>query len=78
MEKDVDEVGKIARLIKLKIEELDKEVSNIKFLHVLLLVLLFSLCFNLLFILLQNLANRNKPGCGKGSAVDRSRTATTV
>ncbi|XP_055807941.1 syntaxin-132 [Solanum dulcamara] len=50
MEKDVDEVGKIARLIKSKIEELDKE----------------------------NLANRNKPGCGKGSAVDRSRTATTV
>lgn len=26
MEKDVDEVGKIARVIKLKIEELDKEV----------------------------------------------------
>ncbi|KAF3651413.1 hypothetical protein FXO37_18006 [Capsicum annuum] len=50
MEKDVDEVGKIARVIKSKIEELDKE----------------------------NMANRNKPGCGKGSAVDRSRTATTV
>nr|GMC97722.1 syntaxin-132-like [Ipomoea batatas] len=50
MEKDVDEVGKIARLIKSKIEELDKD----------------------------NLANRNKPGCGKGSAADRSRTATTV
>ncbi|KAK6126578.1 hypothetical protein DH2020_039689 [Rehmannia glutinosa] len=39
MEKDVDEVGKIARSIKSKIEELDKE----------------------------NLANRQKPGCGKGS-----------
>ncbi|KAL5079325.1 hypothetical protein RYX36_007746 [Vicia faba] len=26
----------------------------------------------------ENLANRQKPGCGKGSAVDRSRTATTV
>ncbi|CAA3017067.1 syntaxin-132-like [Olea europaea var. sylvestris] len=50
MEKDVDEVGKIARLIKSKIEELDRE----------------------------NLANRQKPGCGKGSGVDRSRTATTV
>ncbi|KAK6126586.1 hypothetical protein DH2020_039661 [Rehmannia glutinosa] len=50
MEKDVDEVGKIARSIKSKIEELDKE----------------------------NLANRQKPGCGKGSGVDRSRTATTV
>ncbi|KAL6507073.1 hypothetical protein OROHE_021972 [Orobanche hederae] len=50
MEKDVDEVGRIARLIKSKIEELDKE----------------------------NLANRQKPGCGKGSGVDRSRTATTL
>ncbi|XP_031128773.1 syntaxin-132-like [Ipomoea triloba] len=50
MEKDVEEVGKIAQFIKSKIEEFDKE----------------------------NLANRNKPGCGKGSAVDRSRSATTV
>ncbi|KAJ0753533.1 putative syntaxin domain-containing protein [Helianthus annuus] len=50
MEKDVDEVGKVARFIKLKIEELDKE----------------------------NLANRQKPGCGKGTGVDRSRTATTI
>ncbi|KAK9058742.1 hypothetical protein SSX86_023584 [Deinandra increscens subsp. villosa] len=50
MEKDVDEVGKIARFIKSKIEELDKE----------------------------NLANRQKPGCGKGTGVDRSRTATTI
>ncbi|KAF8043559.1 hypothetical protein BT93_A1776 [Corymbia citriodora subsp. variegata] len=50
MEKDVDEVGKVARFIKSKIEELDRE----------------------------NLANRQKPGCGKGTAVDRSRTQTTV
>ncbi|XP_073157818.1 syntaxin-132-like [Henckelia pumila] len=50
MERDVDEVGKIARTIKSKFEVLDKE----------------------------NLANRQKPGCGKGSGVDRSRTATTV
>lgn len=50
MEKDVDEVGKIGRFIKSKIEDIDKE----------------------------NLANRQKPGCGKGSAVDRSRSATTV
>ncbi|KAL2503165.1 putative syntaxin [Forsythia ovata] len=50
MEKDVDEVGKISRSIKSKIEGLDRE----------------------------NLANRQKPGCGKGSGVDRSRTATTV
>uniref|UniRef100_A0A1D1XGN1 Putative syntaxin-131 n=1 Tax=Anthurium amnicola TaxID=1678845 RepID=A0A1D1XGN1_9ARAE len=50
MEKDIDEVGKIARISKSKLEELDKD----------------------------NLANRQKPGCGKGSGVDRSRTATTV
>ncbi|XP_008812665.2 syntaxin-132-like isoform X1 [Phoenix dactylifera] len=50
MEKDIDEVGKIARLAKSKLEELDRE----------------------------NLANRQKPGCGKGSGVDRSRTATTI
>lgn len=50
MEKDVDEVGKVARFIKSKIEELDRD----------------------------NLTNRLKPGCGKGTGVDRSRTATTV
>ncbi|XAR64829.1 hypothetical protein NMG60_11008688 [Bertholletia excelsa] len=50
MEKDVDEVGKVARSIKLKIEELDRD----------------------------NLSTRQKPGCGKGSAVDRSRAATTI
>ncbi|XP_044483842.1 syntaxin-132-like [Mangifera indica] len=50
MDKDVDEVGKIARFLKSKIEELDRE----------------------------NLTNRQKPGCGKGSGVDRSRTATTM
>ncbi|EYU38725.1 hypothetical protein MIMGU_mgv1a010631mg [Erythranthe guttata] len=50
MEKDVDEVGKVARSIKSKLEELDRE----------------------------NLANRQKPGCGKGSGVDRTRTSTTV
>ncbi|KAI3795427.1 hypothetical protein L1987_38081 [Smallanthus sonchifolius] len=46
MEKDVDEVGKIARNIKAKIEAVSKE----------------------------NLANRQKPGCGPGTGVDRSRT----
>ncbi|KAK6942481.1 Syntaxin, N-terminal domain, partial [Dillenia turbinata] len=50
MEKDVDEVKKVAYFIKSKIEELDKE----------------------------NLASRQKPGCGKGSSVDRSRSATTL
>ncbi|KAJ0734899.1 putative syntaxin domain-containing protein [Helianthus annuus] len=42
--KYVDEVGKVARFIKSKIEKLDKE----------------------------------KPGCGKGTRVDRSRTVTTI
>lgn len=50
MENDIDEVGKIARLAKSKLEGLDRE----------------------------NLANRQKPGCGKGSGVDRSRTQTTI
>ncbi|KAG0473791.1 hypothetical protein HPP92_015141 [Vanilla planifolia] len=50
MEKDIDEVLKIARITKSKLEELDRD----------------------------NLANRQKPGCGKGSAVDRSRSATTL
>ncbi|GAB2272552.1 hypothetical protein Dimus_007373 [Dionaea muscipula] len=50
MEKDVDEVQKIARLIKSQIEELDKD----------------------------NLTNRQKPGCGKGTAIDRARTVATV
>ncbi|GFQ02490.1 putative syntaxin-131 [Phtheirospermum japonicum] len=50
MEKDVDEVGTIARSIKSKIEELDRE----------------------------NLANQKKRGCGKGPAVDGSRTSTTM
>ncbi|XP_076952895.1 syntaxin-132-like [Bidens hawaiensis] len=50
MENDVNEVGKIARVIKAKIEELDKE----------------------------NLASRQKPGCGQGTGVDRSRTAATL
>ncbi|XP_074570060.1 syntaxin-132-like [Curcuma longa] len=50
MEKDIDEVLRVARSVKLKLEELDRD----------------------------NLANRKKPGCGKGSSADRSRTATTV
>lgn len=49
MEKDVDEVGKIARNVKAKLEAISKD----------------------------NLANRQKPGCGKGTAVDRSRTNLT-
>ncbi|KAL0928059.1 hypothetical protein M5K25_002295 [Dendrobium thyrsiflorum] len=50
MDRDIDEVGIIARAIKMKLEEID----------------------------LDNLENRKNPGCGKGTAVDRSRTAMTV
>uniref|UniRef100_A0A7N0V4S0 Syntaxin N-terminal domain-containing protein n=1 Tax=Kalanchoe fedtschenkoi TaxID=63787 RepID=A0A7N0V4S0_KALFE len=50
MEKDVDEVGKVALGIKSMIEAIDRD----------------------------NLSNRQKPGCGKGTAVDRARTATTI
>ncbi|GLU08571.1 hypothetical protein SLE2022_254770 [Rubroshorea leprosula] len=45
MEKDIDEVGKIARNVKAKLEAINKE----------------------------NLANRQKPGCEKGTSIDRSR-----
>ncbi|KAF0905281.1 hypothetical protein E2562_003879 [Oryza meyeriana var. granulata] len=50
MEKDIDEVGKITRNIKVKLEEMDR----------------------------NNLENRKKPGCGKGTGVDRSRMSMTV
>ncbi|KAK9667305.1 hypothetical protein RND81_14G246900 [Saponaria officinalis] len=50
MEKDVDEVQKIARLIKSKIEDLDRD----------------------------NLSSLQKPGCGKGTAIERTRTTQTV
>ncbi|XP_077242181.1 syntaxin-132-like [Tasmannia lanceolata] len=49
MEKDMDEVGKIAHNIKARLEEIDRD----------------------------NLTNRQKPGCGKGTAVDRSRINLT-
>ncbi|KAI8551897.1 hypothetical protein RHMOL_Rhmol06G0222900 [Rhododendron molle] len=57
MEKDVDEVGKIARNVKAKLEAISKDVFLNTF--------------------VTNLANRQKPGCGKGTAVDRSRTNLT-
>ncbi|KAK8955572.1 Syntaxin-132 [Platanthera guangdongensis] len=50
MDKDMDEVGKVARGIKMMLEELDRD----------------------------NLANRKKPGCELGTAVDRSRISMTV
>ncbi|XP_020588717.1 syntaxin-132-like [Phalaenopsis equestris] len=50
MDKEMDEVGIVARAIKMKLEEIDRD----------------------------NLENRKNSGCGKGTAVDRSRTAMTV
>ncbi|KAI4322541.1 hypothetical protein L6164_022224 [Bauhinia variegata] len=49
MEKDIDEVGKIARNVKAKIEAINKD----------------------------NLANRQKPGCEKGTGIDRARMNMT-
>ncbi|RVW66441.1 putative syntaxin-131 [Vitis vinifera] len=49
LEKDVDEVGKIAQNVKAKLEAINRD----------------------------NLANRKKPGCEKGTGVDRSRTNMT-
>lgn len=49
MEKDIDEVGKIARNVKGKLEALNKD----------------------------NLTNRQKPGCQKGTAIDRARMNMT-
>ncbi|KAF5726444.1 putative syntaxin [Tripterygium wilfordii] len=49
MEKDIDEVGKIARNVKARLEAINKD----------------------------NLANRQKPGCEKGTGVDRSRMNIT-
>ncbi|KAG4111106.1 hypothetical protein ERO13_D13G087400v2 [Gossypium hirsutum] len=49
MEKDIDEVGKIARNVKARLEAINKE----------------------------NLTNRQKPGCEKGTSIDRSRMNVT-
>lgn len=49
MEKDIDEVGKIARNVKARLEAINKD----------------------------NLANRQKPGCEKGTSIDRSRMNVT-
>ncbi|CAM0906116.1 unnamed protein product [Alopecurus aequalis] len=50
VEKDIDDVGKIARTIKVKLEKMDR----------------------------NNLDNRKKAGCGKGTSVDRSRMSMTI
>ncbi|KAI4334109.1 hypothetical protein L6164_018840 [Bauhinia variegata] len=49
MEKDIDEVGKIARNVKARIEAINKD----------------------------NIANRQKPGCEKGTGIDRARMNMT-
>ncbi|KAL5198638.1 hypothetical protein ABZP36_002150 [Zizania latifolia] len=50
MEKDIDDAGKVARSIKVELEQMDR----------------------------NNLENRKKPGCGKGTGVDRSRMSITI
>ncbi|WCJ37584.1 Syntaxin-132 [Euphorbia peplus] len=49
MEKDVDEVGKISRIVKAKLEAINRD----------------------------NLVNRQKPGCEKGTGIDRARMNVT-
>lgn len=76
MEKDVDEVGKVALFVKSKIEELDREVEP--FAACITVVVISWGVIWLPFLWFQNLTNRQKPGCGKGTGVDRSRTSTTL
>lgn len=90
MEKDVNEVTKIARLAKSKVEQLNKDVSFLPSYACFLQweVITWIISYDCLYILpsilcgadylLQNAANREKPGFGRGSGVDRSRTTTTV
>ena len=77
MEKDVDEVGKIAQNVRAKLEAIDKTVLTL-FCEtkqpVIMLVLLFS---DSSLSLVQNLDNQKKLGCERGTGVDRSRTNMT-
>ncbi|KAG4961082.1 hypothetical protein JHK87_037715 [Glycine soja] len=57
MEKDIDEVGKIAHGVKTKIEAISRDVLS--------------------YWLNINLSNRQKPGCEKGTGVDRARMNMT-
>ena len=77
MEKDIDEVGKIARSVKTKLEAINKDVNHLSFKFSRTWVGLFlNFCIDAL-IFIQNLANRQKPGCEKGTGVDRARTNMT-
>lgn len=87
MEKDIDEVGKIARNVKGKLEAVNKDVildllQNFPNLFLLLCCWSFHNCLKNICILmhsssLQNLTNRQKPGCEKGTAIDRARMNVT-
>ncbi|KAG2371615.1 Syntaxin-132 protein [Vigna angularis] len=57
MEKDIDEVGKIAHGVKTKIEAINRDVLS--------------------YWLNINLSNRQKPGCEKGTGIDRARMNMT-
>lgn len=87
MERDVDEVGKIARNVKGKLEVINKDVmldllQDFPDLFLLLCCwsshnYLKSSCILMHFSSLQNLTNRQKPGCEKGTAIDRARMNVT-
>lgn len=82
MEKDIEAVKQIALKIKTSLEELDRDVRisererekrKILELYFEMLIIIYEvLHFS------QNVANRQKQGCEKGTGVDRSRTAMTV
>ncbi|RZC65597.1 hypothetical protein C5167_009288 [Papaver somniferum] len=76
MAKDIDVVGKIAHNLKTKLDQIDKDRA-----HGIRLGTQWTLCIHFIlypFLCLNNLANRKKPGCGKGTGVDRSRGAMTA
>ncbi|KAH0452507.1 hypothetical protein IEQ34_019806 [Dendrobium chrysotoxum] len=77
MDRDMDEVGIIAHAIKMKLEEIDLDVVNSSDSIFLVLICLTSYTFSYLFLVFR-IENRKNPGCGKGTAVDRSRTAMIV
>uniref|UniRef100_M8BIX6 Putative syntaxin-131 n=1 Tax=Aegilops tauschii TaxID=37682 RepID=M8BIX6_AEGTA len=69
MEKDIHEVGRTAPMAKTEVDELEKICIRINKKMGMLMVCCLPV--------LQSVSNWQKPGCGKGSAVDRSREQTT-
>lgn len=79
MEKDIDEVGKIARNVKGKLEAISKDVIPWSIVSKSASFFWGSLPSLRLLTLhyFQNISNRQKPGCEKGTGVDRARMNMT-